>query len=125
MENSNSAHVIAARRVLSEILADYRCSNYRVRLWDGSHWSSTSSRDKPSFTLVLNHPDSLRNMLESPSMLKLGEAFLCGSFDVEGDLLAACELGDHLLRLKLSLAKKIKLSSQVRSFPKGSTAAEG
>jgi cyclopropane-fatty-acyl-phospholipid synthase len=108
------------------MFAGYRCNDYNIRLWDGSHWSSASSREeKPSFTLVLNHPGSLRNMFEHPSMLKLGEAFLSESFDVEGDLLAACELGDHLLRLRLSSAKKIKLALQLRGFPKNSTPAEG
>ena len=118
---------MTARRVLSEILADYPRSDYRVRLWDGSLWSPSSSRGetKPSFSLVLNHPGSLRSMFEHPSMLKLGEAFLSGSFDVEGDLFAACELGDHLLRLRLSPAKKIKLALQIRGFPRESASAEG
>src|ERR1700751_1051520 len=98
MENSSSLHAMAARRVLSEMFAGYRCNDYSVRLWDGSQWNSASSREeKPSFTLVLNHPGSLRNMFERPSMLKLGEAFLSGNFDIEGDLLAACELGDYLM----------------------------
>ena len=126
MENSSSVHAMSARRILSELLADYRCNDYRVRLWDGSYWSSASPREEnPSFTLVLNHPGSLRNMFERPSMLKLGEAFLSGNFDVEGDLLAACELGDYLMRLRLSWAKKIKLALQLRGFPKDSTSAEG
>jgi cyclopropane-fatty-acyl-phospholipid synthase len=127
MENSNSANALAARQVLSEILADYPRSDYRVRLWDGSHWSPSSSREesKPSFTLVLNHPGSLHDIFGRPSMLKLGEAFLSGSWDVEGDLLAACELGDHLMRLRLSWTRKIKLGLQISGFPKASISAEG
>lgn len=126
MENSSSLHATTARRVLSEVFAGYRCNDFSVRLWDGSQWDSASSgEEKPSFTLVLNHPGSLRNMFERPSMLKLGEAFLSESFDVEGDLLAACELGDYLLRLRLSSAKKIKLALQLHGFPKDSTPSEG
>jgi cyclopropane-fatty-acyl-phospholipid synthase len=127
MEKSNEAHAIVARRVLSEILADYDRSEYSVRLWDGSYWHPPSWKEghERSFTLVLNHPGTLRSMFERPSMLKLGEEFLSGSFDVEGDLVAACELGDHLLRLQLSLAKKTQLALHIRSLPKGPTPAEG
>jgi cyclopropane-fatty-acyl-phospholipid synthase len=119
-QNSTDAHAVVARRVLSEILADYRRDDYTVRLWDGSHWLSPSRNEgvRLSFTLVLNHPGSLRSMFERPSMLSLGEAFLSGSFDVEGDLIAACSLGDHLLRLRLSPMQKTKLALQIRTLPK-------
>jgi cyclopropane-fatty-acyl-phospholipid synthase len=126
MDKSNGAHAMVARQVLSEIFADYRRGDYTVRLWDGSHWDPPSLKegDKPSFTLVLNHPGNLRSLFECQSMLKLGEEFLSGSFDVEGDLVAACELGDHLLRLRLPLSKKIELALQIRSLPKGPTPGE-
>jgi len=127
MDNSSSAHAVAARRVLSEILADFRRSDYRVRLWDGSEWSSApgGGQGKPSFTLVFHHPGSVRSMFEYRSMLKLGEAFMSDSFEVEGDLLAACELGDYLLRLRVPSTKKAKLAWQLRGFPKESTRTAG
>src|SRR5437762_1039975 len=111
MNKSNDADISATRRVLSEILADYRRDNYNIRLWDGSYWlpPSFNERVEPCFTMVLSHPSSLRSMFERPSMLNLGEAFLSDSFDIEGDLLTACEFGDYLLRLSLSPMQKIKL----------------
>lgn len=127
MRNSNEAHATVVRRILAEILADYRRDDYTVRLWDGSHWYPLSLRQtvNPSFTLVLNHPGSLRSMLERPSMLSVGEEYLSGSFDVEGDLISACDLGDHLLRLRLSSMQKMKLALQIRSLPKRTASAAG
>lgn len=120
MQHSADTRASVTRQILSEILADFRRSDYLVRLWDESHWvpPSLSERGKPSFTLVLNHPGTLRSMLEHGSPLSMGEAFLSRSFDVEGDILAACELGDHLMRLDLSPLTKIKLALQIRSLPK-------
>src|SRR5712691_5577036 len=127
MQNSNDTHALVTRRVLSDLLADFPRSDYAIRLWDGSDWLPPSANEgaKPSFSLVLGHPGSLRNMFERASPLNMAEAFLADSFDVEGDILAACELGDYLMRLRLPSMKKIKLAVQLRSLPKGRNAVKG
>jgi cyclopropane-fatty-acyl-phospholipid synthase len=79
---------------LDEMLADYANQDFQVRVWDGTTWGS---QDNPRFVLVLNSPEGLRRMLSSPTEVSLGEAFVAGEIDVEGDLEAAFELGDYLL----------------------------
>jgi cyclopropane-fatty-acyl-phospholipid synthase len=62
---------------------------FGVRLWDGQVLSSPP--DAP-FMLILSSPGSLRRMFRAPVELSLGEAYLRGDFDIEGDLSAAFEL---------------------------------
>ncbi|HEY6254132.1 MAG TPA: cyclopropane-fatty-acyl-phospholipid synthase family protein [Candidatus Angelobacter sp.] len=127
MQECNGAYAAIVRQILSDILGGYCRYDYAIRLWDGSHWFPPSAKDgtNRSFTLVLSHPGSLRNMFDRASMLSLGQEFLSGSFDVEGNLFAACELGDYLLRLKPSLRRRIKLALRIRKLPKGPTPSEG
>lgn len=82
---------------LDELLADYGDQGFQVRIWDGTTWGSV---EKPRFVLVLNSPEGLRRLLSSPTEVSLGEAFVAGELDVEGDLEAAFELGDYLLSRK-------------------------
>ncbi len=67
--------------------------DFAVRLWDGQEWRSDPGRP-PRFTIILNHPGALRRMLLPPSELGLGESFVRGDFDVEGDLVACIGLAD-------------------------------
>lgn len=65
---------------------------FGVRLWDGSELP-TERRD---FTLVIHHPGALRRMFSPPVELSLGEAFIFGDFDIEGDIFSAVALIDNL-----------------------------
>jgi cyclopropane-fatty-acyl-phospholipid synthase len=56
---------------------------FDVRLWDGS---LIPGAGETSVTVVINSPGSLRRMLRPPVELALGEAYLRGDFDLEGDL---------------------------------------
>jgi hypothetical protein len=72
-------------------MGEYPSKDFAVRLWDGTIWpkNSQQSEQHPAFTLVLSHPGSLRSMFLPPTELTLGEAYIYGNFDVEGDLIAA------------------------------------
>jgi cyclopropane-fatty-acyl-phospholipid synthase len=50
----------------------------------------------PRFTLILRTPRALAALAE-PSMLALGEAFIEGTIDVEGDLVAAAETAHRMV----------------------------
>jgi cyclopropane-fatty-acyl-phospholipid synthase len=56
-----------------------------LRLWDGR----TLGPDTAPWRLVLHHPWSLRAMLTGPGDLAAGEAYLDGTIDVEGSMVAA------------------------------------
>jgi hypothetical protein len=75
---------------------------FAVRLWD--EITLPASAD-PAFTLVLIHPHALRRMFMPPIERALGEAFIDGDFDVDGDpfatvalLLVPLRYGKRLLR---------------------------
>lgn len=114
MAAAQGAFAQIGTQLLEQVLAAYRRSDFRVRLWDGSTWG----RDEhPRFTLVVNHPIALRAMLEEPSELSLGEAYIRGELDIEGDVDAAFELADHLTGQKYTAHNRSKLTDLLRFFP--------
>jgi cyclopropane-fatty-acyl-phospholipid synthase len=78
-----------------KIVADFHPRDFDVRFWDGSTLKAEVD-GAPKFTLVLNHPAALRSMVSDPVDLALGEAYIWGDLDVEGDLESAFRLADHL-----------------------------
>ncbi|MGA8866287.1 MAG: cyclopropane-fatty-acyl-phospholipid synthase family protein [Candidatus Sulfotelmatobacter sp.] len=100
--------------LLSELLADFPGSNFRVRLWDGT----TLGSGQPRFTLVLKHPGALRAMFLSPTELTLGESYIFDDLDIEGDIEAAFDLADYLLgRGSHHLRQSLHLGSVLRNLP--------
>lgn len=87
----------AARETLAflrDVLGGYRPRDFEVRLWDGTRWPAET---EPRFTLVLLHPWSVRSMFWPPKENTLGEAYLRGDFDIEGELSAAVRLAAHFM----------------------------
>ena len=62
---------------------------FGVRLWNGL---TLPTAGRSPFTLVLHHPATLRRMFSPPIERSLGEAFIYGDYDFEGDLIAAFTL---------------------------------
>ncbi len=110
--------------VLHRLLSGYPSSAFAVRLWDGTVWPAEAG-PPPPFTLVLNHPGALRCMFLPPSDLRLGEAYIYGDFDVEGDLIAAFRLAEHLWHLDLGAADWVWLGRQLLSLPNTRAPREG
>jgi cyclopropane-fatty-acyl-phospholipid synthase len=76
-----------ARRVAAHLFGPPGARDFAVRYWDSGIVESPPGA--PAFTIVLNHPAAFRRMLLPPSQLRLGEAYIRGDFDVDGDLEAA------------------------------------
>lgn len=91
--------------------ADIAC---RVRFWDGTVWERGHNS---CFTLVLTHPGALRRMLRDRGELSLGEAYIFGDFDIEGEIASAFELSDVLLGRNETLLKRARLAALVRRLP--------
>ncbi len=92
---------------------------FAVRLWNQDELPAGG---KPAYTLVLNHPGALRRMFSPPIELSLGEAFIYGDFDVEGDLYAFFGLIDILTNRKFSPAEVTALLNEIRRLPKSGPA---
>jgi cyclopropane-fatty-acyl-phospholipid synthase len=103
-------------RVLEELTAGYCGKDFAVRFWDGTLWGNTR---QPAFTLVLNRPEALRKMFLSASELALGEAYVNGDFDIEGDLEASFELADFLVQQERSATDKMRLAGLLMRLPAG------
>ena len=59
---------------------------FDVRLWDGS---LLPAGGRTRFTLAVHSPGALRRMFRLPLALSLGEAYVRGDYDIEGDVWAA------------------------------------
>lgn len=71
-------------RILDRLFSRHR--PFTVRLWNGT---TLPAAGDSRFTIVLTHPGALRRMLLPPTDLGVGEAFVRGDFEIEGDLEAA------------------------------------
>ena len=94
---SLSGRTVPDRRIgmLEHLLGNYPKRDFQVRFWDGLVWGSDPL---PSFTLILKNPQALEAIGLSPSELALGEAYVRGDFEVDGDIEAAFDLADHFLQ---------------------------
>ncbi|MCL4370976.1 MAG: cyclopropane-fatty-acyl-phospholipid synthase family protein [Chloroflexi bacterium] len=114
---SGKLHDTAATlAVLDRILAAYGKRDFALRLWDGTVVPADPGQEA-RFTLVLNRPGALRRMLLPPNELALGEAYLDGDFDLEGDVVAAMRLGDVFEELSLGPITLLDVARRVLAVP--------
>ena len=107
-------------KFLESLLRDLPEKKFSVRLWNGTVWGDPFGK----FTLVLNRPGALKRMLFEPSQLSLGEAYIYGDVDIEGDLNAVFELGDYLVNQSIKAFDKIRLANLLRKLPSDSRSRE-
>ena len=103
--------------ILEKVFAGYPSRDFAIRLWDGSVWPGRTERP-PTFTAVLNHPGALRRAFLPMTDLSLGEAYIYGDIDFEGDLVDACRLADHLIDLDLGVVDRLALARQLSMLPR-------
>jgi cyclopropane-fatty-acyl-phospholipid synthase len=104
--------------VLDTLFHGYEGPVFSVRLWDGWTWSSSTSQ-KPACTLVLENPNALASLLASPNEVTLGEAFICGDLDVEGDIFSVFSVAEHLLNRPRGLRWQIAEKTSATLFGLG------
>lgn len=97
-----------ARRAqtLDALFQSYHGPAFSVRLWDGWSWRSRAD-ELPACTLVLNGPNALHTLIAAPNEITLGEAFISGDLDVEGDLFSVFPVAEHLFSRPRSAVRKI------------------
>jgi len=89
--------------------------NFAVRLWDGTVLPAAG---EPVFTLTLAHPSALRRMFRPPLELAVGEAFIYGDFDIEGDIYASLTLFDTLAKRTFAPGELAMLVRGLLALPK-------
>src|SRR5688572_3662815 len=88
---------------------------FHFRLWDGSVIPGVEAR----ITIVINDPGAVRRMFRLPVELALGEAYLRGDFDLEGDV---AEAGPALERSRAAAATPREMLALARlraALPRG------
>jgi cyclopropane-fatty-acyl-phospholipid synthase len=101
-------------RILSGIAEGHELRRVNVRLWDRTYWPDAQPR---AATIVLNRPSALREMLLPGTEAGVGEAYIRGAFDVEGDFEAAFELAEILIKQTDGWSKKLKMGYLLQRLP--------
>lgn len=101
---------------LKHIFDKFQPSDFSIRLWDGSTLAPKTGKAS-RFTLVLNHPRALKQLLLKPSSKSLGEGFINEDIEVEGDLEAVIQLRDTFTQINLGILEKFQLASHLFSLP--------
>ena len=105
-------HILAA-------LTNGYAGNFLVRLADHSTWEPHPGQPV-EFTVICRHPGSLRAMFWPFSKVSLGDAYVFGDCDIEGDMLAATRWTTHLGEQvdRLGAWDKIKLLCHALGLPR-------
>jgi cyclopropane-fatty-acyl-phospholipid synthase len=97
--------------------------NYSVDLGDGIHLPASST---PQFCFVFRNPQTLKQLFRPPLELSLGEGFIYGNFDIEGDIFQAFDVIDSMTGRFQSFNQVVSLFSDYILLPGGkSKALEG
>jgi cyclopropane-fatty-acyl-phospholipid synthase len=89
--------------------------SFQIRLWNGGELPAAGGAP---FRLVFNHPGAVRRMFSPPIELSLGEAFIYGDFEIEGDIIASFSLYDALRQRTFSTGDLLALARDWLALPK-------
>lgn len=103
------------RSFLGSLFQDYRGAAFAVRLWDGWRWTS-SPNEAPVCTIVVENPKALAALFAAPNEITLGEAFIHGGLDVEGDIFSVFAVAEHLFDRPRSLRLQIAETLAAKLF---------
>lgn len=99
-----------------ELLQDFHPRTFAVRMWDGSQLDAEPGQPARC-TLVINHPGAMRPMFLPANQAALGEAYIYGDIDIEGDVEALFPLVPYLLNLKMSRMRQFRLGALLLGMP--------
>ena len=102
----NSSLHLQAARGLETIFQDYGGPSFAVRLWDGWRWT-TAQRGDPVCTVVIQKPETLAAFFSNPNEITLGEAFIHGDLDIEGDIFSVFSVAEHVFNRPQSFRQRL------------------
>lgn len=104
--------------IFGAVFANYEGPAFSIRLWNGARWFSTMNH-MPACTIMVANPRALDTLIAEPSEIGLGEAFIHGDLDVEGDIFSVFSISEHLLNRPRSLQHKIAEKLASRAYGAG------
>jgi cyclopropane-fatty-acyl-phospholipid synthase len=87
---------------------------FSIQLWGEAE---IPAETKAQFTLVLNHPGALRRMIAPPIELSIGEAYIYGDFDIQGDIYGFYGYLDSLLGHNFTASEAAGLIREIQRLP--------
>jgi len=103
-------------RFLQELLRDFHPRDFAIELWDGTQWGPESSQFR-RFTWRINDPAAPRTALEAANQVSLGEAYIHGAFEIDGDIEAVFPLAEYLANKHWNLKEKVHLGAMLLGLP--------
>ncbi|MDQ2696756.1 MAG: cyclopropane-fatty-acyl-phospholipid synthase family protein [Pseudomonadota bacterium] len=103
----------AGESILSILLQGY-AGPVAVRLWDGTEINRTPDT---ACTLVFHDPAPLRELVLRHDMVRLGEAYLAGHVDADGDIEAVFHLAEYLQQHPLPWSRRLRLLRHALRLP--------
>ena len=97
-----------ARAILEELLRGYPARDFAIELWDGTRFDPVFG-NFCRFTWHIKKPAVIQALFRSDRQVRLGEAYVCGDFDISGDFLAVFPVADYLLGKHFSAAQKLRM----------------
>lgn len=110
---TTSPHLDRTRQVLEELFGLPAGRDFSVRFWTGE----TEGPPDAPVTLVLGWPGALRSMLLPPTERALGEAYVFGDCDIEGDMERAVATVEPVLHDLWSASGLAHLAAELRRLP--------
>ena len=102
-------------KIFASLFDGYEGPSFGIRLWDGWLWTCPEGAELRC-TLVFNTPSALAALIVRPSEITLGEAFLAGEIDLEGDLFSVFAVADHVFQCPQGRRKKtLEMLSRIAS----------
>jgi hypothetical protein len=71
-------------RIFDRIFKNYRDKAFEVLTFDGSNWVSSTAQ-KPACTIIRRSPGAFQALIQGPSELILGEAYMDGHAAARAD----------------------------------------
>lgn len=122
--SSQEPGALRALHLLQYLLGDFHPRDFAIVLWDGTVWEPEPGHFC-RFTWRIDDPDVLRTLMGSASQVSLGEAYIHGDFDIDGDIEAVFPLAEHLIHRKWSVKEKLHLGSLMLALPHGQSHLHG
>jgi cyclopropane-fatty-acyl-phospholipid synthase len=97
--------------------------NFTIRLWDGTLLSPAHG-EISKLTIQFHDPFAIRKMFWSLSSFSLGEAYIVGSFDVEGSIREIFPIADSLVQHQPGFLQKIHHARMLLSIPKSTISSK-
>ena len=81
--------------IFNALFQGYEGPAFAIRLWDGWSWFSPGN-EKPLCTMVVGSAQALHSLIAEPNEITLGEAFIHGDLDIEGNIFSVFSIAEHI-----------------------------